>query len=71
MVKQAVAFGKVNYVDMHSVHELACILHAKVEPLQVTVAVCVVAHEAVESVVGSESHLIKVRAFKVGIEGQR
>ena len=56
---------------MDGVHELARVLHAKVEPLQVSVAVCVVAHEAVEGVVGAQAHLVQVGAFKVGVEGQR
>ena len=56
---------------MDGVHELARIFHAEVEPLQVSVAVCVVAHEAVEGVIGAQAHLVQVGTFKVGVEGQR
>ena len=55
---------------MDCVHELARIFHAKVEPLEVSVAVCVVAHEAVESVIGAQAYLVQIGTLKVGVEGQ-
>ena len=70
MMEETVAFGEVDNVDMYSVHELECILHAEVEPLQVSVAVCVVSHEAVEGVVGPHAHLVQICCLEVRIEGQ-
>ena len=70
MMKETVAFGEVNDVYMHCVSELKSILHAKVEPLQVSVAVCVVSHEAVEGVIGPHSHLVQIRTLEVRVEGE-
>ena len=69
MMKETVAFGEVDNVDMYSVHELECIFYAEVEPLQVSVAVCVVSHEAVEGVVGPHPNLVQICCFEVRIEG--
>ena len=70
MMEETVAFGEVDNVDMYGVHELECILHAEVEPLQVSVAVCVVPHEAVEGVIGPNPHLVQICRLEVRIEGQ-
>ena len=70
MMEETVAFGEVDNVDMYGVHELECILHAEVEPLQVSVAVCVVSHETVEGVIGPHSHLVQICSLEVRIEGQ-
>ena len=70
MVEQTVAFREVHDVYMHRLHEFTGVFHTEIEPLQVSVAISVITHEAVESVVGSNADLIEVRTLKVGVEGQ-
>ena len=70
MMEETVAFGKVDNVDMYGVHELERILHAEVEPLQVSVAICVVSHEAIEGVIRPHPHLVQICRLEVRIEGQ-
>ena len=60
MIEKRISFGEIDDVDVHSVNELARVLHSEIKPLQITISVCVVAHEAVESRATSYPNLIQV-----------
>jgi len=68
VVEKTVTLCKVDDVDMDFCHVIAGVLHAEIEPLQVTRAIGVVTHEAVKGVVASNAHLVQVGALKVSIK---
>ena len=47
-MEKTVPLGEVDYIDSDRVDKLCCILHAKVEPLEATDAIGVIAHPHVE-----------------------
>lgn len=71
MVEQTVSLGEVDNVDPDSVHKIIRVLHPEVEPLQIPIAICVVAHKNVESCSVLQPHLVEVGALKVSVKGDR
>ena len=49
MVEERVALGKVDDVEVNGLDKVTCVLHPKIEPLEIARAVCVVSHKQVES----------------------
>ena len=54
---------------MNGACEVRMILHAKVEPLQITIAIGVIAHEDIECVLIAASDLLDIGTLHVAIEG--
>lgn len=68
-MEQAVSLCEVDDINPDCIHEIVRVFHSEVEPLQVAVAIRVVAHKNIESSRIFQSHLVEVGAFKVSVEG--
>ena len=60
MIEKRISLCEIDDVDVHSVDKLARVLHSEIKPLKITISVCIVAHEAVESRSTSYPNLIQV-----------
>lgn len=67
-MKQTVAFGEIHDINSDSFSEVACIFHAKVEPLEAADTVGIVSHPDVECTARLLPHLVYVRTFKITVE---
>ena len=68
MMEKTVTLGEVDDVDVDRFQEVARVLHSKVEPLKISSTIAIVAHEAVEGLIGPSAYLVEVSALKVCIE---
>ena len=66
--EKTICLGKVDNIDVNGASKVGMILHAKVEPLQVAIAVGVIAHEDIESVLIATSHLLDIGTLHVAIK---